>query len=75
MGFLNTNCLSKNVGHNLIHPIFQGLVNVPIKHHPTIGVISSPTDICFGDVKQIPKKGHLPLGGSSHLVSGLQPWL
>ena len=22
--------------------------------------IESPTDICFGDVKQIPKMGHLP---------------
>ena len=32
---------------------------VPIKHHPTIGDISSPTDICFGDVKPIPKKGHV----------------
>ena len=38
---------------------YQGLVNVPIKHHPTIGNVESPTDICFGDVKQIPKKGHL----------------
>ena len=40
------------------HNIQQRLVNVLIEHHPTIGDISSPTDICFGDVKQIPKKGH-----------------
>ena len=32
----------------------QGLVNVPVEHHPTVGHISSPTNICFGDVKQIP---------------------
>ena len=28
-----------------------------VSHHPTIGEISSPTDMCFGDVKQIPQKG------------------
>ena len=32
--------------------------NVPIPHHPTIGDISSPTDmavyVIFGDVKPIP---------------------
>ena len=39
----------------------KGLVNVPILSN--IGDISSPTDICFGDVKQIPKKGHLPTTG------------
>ena len=33
----------------------SGLGKCP-KHHPTIGDISSPTDICFGDV-QIPQKG------------------
>ena len=33
--------------------LYQGLVNVPIKHHPTIQIIE-------GDVKPIPKKGHLP---------------
>ena len=41
-----------------VHLISQGLLNVPIEHHPTIGDISSPTDIWFGDVKKIPKKGH-----------------
>ena len=33
----------------LVSPLFhhekQGLVNVPIKHHPTLGDISSPTDM------------------------------
>ena len=38
-------------------PYQQGLVNVPIKHHPTGD--TSPTDMCFGDVKPNPKKGHL----------------
>ena len=38
----------------------QGLVNVLIEeHHPTIGDISSQTDIWFGDVKHIPQlSGH-----------------
>ena len=39
----------------LIARFQQGLVNVPIEHHPTIGDISSPTDMAEGDVKQIPK--------------------
>ena len=38
----------------------QGLVNVPIKHHPTIGDISSPTDICFGDVQHPQKIPSIP---------------
>ena len=38
--------------------VHQELVNVPTEHHPTIVDISSPTDISFGNVKQIPKKGH-----------------
>ena len=29
-----------------------------VSHHPAIADISSPTNICFGDLKQIPKKGH-----------------
>ena len=51
----------------------QGLVNVLIKHHPTIGDISSPTDICFGDVKEIPKKGHLltPVDARKGMISEL----
>ena len=35
------------------HRHFQGLVNILIEHHPNIGYISSPTDTCFGGVKQI----------------------
>ena len=38
----------------------HGLVDVPTKHHPTTWDISSPTDICSGDVKPIPKKVDLP---------------
>ena len=53
MGLPSTNW--RIIGFNCL---IIGLVNVPIKHHPTIGDISSPTDICFGDVKPIPKKGH-----------------
>ena len=36
----------------------QGLVNVPIKHHPTIGDIIS--NRYFKVIFKIPKKGHLP---------------
>ena len=39
-----------------ISPINQGLVNVPIEHHPTIGDIKIPTDIASGDI-QNPQKG------------------
>ena len=31
-----------------------------VSHHPTKKGILHPTDICFGDVKQIPKKRYLP---------------
>ena len=34
------------------------MVNVPLKHHPTTGNTISNRYLCFGDVKQIPKKGH-----------------
>ena len=62
-GDLSKHCktLGQGPGHGLIYagvgfyvPMFH------VSHHPTIGDISSPTGICFGDVKQIPKKGHLP---------------
>ena len=43
-----------------INHILQGLVYVLIEHHPHIGDISSPTDTCLGDVKQILRIGHLP---------------
>ena len=39
--------------------MYQGLVNVPIQHHPTIGDIISKRCGCFGDVKPIPNsRGH-----------------
>ena len=38
-------------------------IDALIEHHPIIWNISSPTDIWFGDVKQIPKMGHLPTPG------------
>ena len=38
----------------------QGLVNVLIEHHPDIGDIISNRYLEIGDVKQIPKMGHLP---------------
>ena len=37
----------------------QGLVNVPFKHHQLLGIHLE--QICEGDVKQIPKKAHLPI--------------
>ena len=44
--------------------VLQGLVNVPMFHitqnYWGYNLIQFPTDICFGHVKQIPKKGHLP---------------
>ena len=39
--------------------VFQGLVNVLIKHHPTFWGYNLQ-QIFKGDVKQIPKKGDLP---------------
>ena len=38
--------------------MFQGLVNVPIEHHPTIG--DSIPNRCLKVMFKIPKKGHLP---------------
>ena len=39
--------------------IFSRVGQCPnVSHHPTIGDSSSPTNICFSDVKPIPKKGH-----------------
>ena len=52
----------------------QGLVNVPIEHHSTIGDISSPRDICFGDV-QNHQNGRLPTPVSSDLQRNTQPKL
>ena len=49
----------------------QGLVNVQIEHHPSMGDIIS-NRYCFGDVKPIPKKGHFPTLSKS--VSPT-PWL
>ena len=34
-----------------------------VSHHRTRKGVSFPTDICFGDVKQILKRGHLPTPG------------
>ena len=36
----------------------QGLVNVLIENRATIGDISYPTDICFGDVQNPQLSGH-----------------
>ena len=51
---------------NWVYPIFrpkhivdiQGLVNVPIEHHPTIGDVISNRYLKV--MFKIPKKGHLP---------------
>ena len=52
------------------------MVNVPTKHHPTSEDISSPTDIWFGDVQKIPKKGHLPTPAECVVmfVSSVDTW-
>ena len=44
--------------------VYHRVLNVPIER-PTLGELISPTDICFGDVKQVPKKGHLPNRGKA----------
>ena len=44
--------------HKDLSADFQGLVNVPIEHHPTIGDINSNRYLKV--IFKIPKKGHLP---------------
>ena len=53
----------------LLYPLLQGLVNVPIEHHPTIGAIISNRYLKV--MFEIPKKGHQsqPLYFSQVLVS------
>ena len=44
--------------HGVFYYHFQGLVNVPIEHHPTIGDTISNR---YGKVMfKIPNKGHVP---------------
>ena len=31
-----------------------------VSHHPTLGDISSPTDICFGDLQNLQKGTSIP---------------
>ena len=56
----STRCWPLGAGHGLsmVYPIIQGLVNVPIEHHPSIGYIISNRYLKV--MFKIPKKGHLP---------------
>ena len=50
---------NKNINVPSFSHQFQGLVSIPIKHHPAIGGIISNKYGCFGDWFQpITKKGH-----------------
>ena len=70
----NGNGMRQVVGKGSCSPFVQGLVNVPIKHHPTIGDIISNKYLKV--MFKIPKTGHLPtpVVGRMRFDSGCGTW-
>ena len=56
--FEDTHLEAKHLRHPFWNLLIQGLVNVPIEHHPTFGDIMSNRYLKV--MFKIPKKGHLP---------------